>query len=105
MNVESFDKLVLILSDVLIRDERQGRRRGGAIPPHLCVLATIRWLSGGTYLDIATNVYSPFESLVGQSMTRHQMVLKISEMGLTRPTSSVVHNRRLANSTSFHSTS
>ena len=53
MDLESFDKLVSILSDTLKRDTKQGDRRGGAINPTLCLFATIRWLAGGSYLDIA----------------------------------------------------
>ena len=54
MDLESFNKLVSILSDNLKRDSKQGDRRGGAIRPNLCLFATIRWLAGGSYLDIAT---------------------------------------------------
>jgi DDE superfamily endonuclease len=53
MDFESFEKLVYILSDTLKRDMKQGDRRGGAIKPIMCVFATIRWLAGGSYLDIA----------------------------------------------------
>jgi DDE superfamily endonuclease len=72
-------------------------------PTTLYHMPTTPQTNDNTPLDdeaVSENFYSPFESLVGQSMTRHRMVLKISEMGLTRPTSSVLHNRRLANSTS-----
>ena len=52
MDLESFDKLVSILSDTLKRDNMQGDRHGRAIKPTLCLFATIRWLAGGSYLDI-----------------------------------------------------
>lgn len=52
-DLESFNKLVSILSDDLKRDSKQGDRRGGAISPILRLFATIRWLAGGSYLDIA----------------------------------------------------
>jgi hypothetical protein len=47
MDLESFDKLVSIISDTLECDIMQGDRRGGAIKPTLCMFATIRWLAGG----------------------------------------------------------
>jgi hypothetical protein len=51
MDLESFDKLVSILSDTLERDKWHGDCRGGQIKPDLCLFATICWLAGGSYLD------------------------------------------------------
>jgi hypothetical protein len=53
MDLEFFDKLVSILSDTLERDKWHGDCHGGLIKPNLCLFATIRWLAGGSYLDIA----------------------------------------------------
>ena len=52
MPLTSFNTLVDILHDALKKDEIQGSLRGGALPPHLRVFACIRWLAGGSYLDI-----------------------------------------------------
>lgn len=52
MPLQSFNKLVNLLHDTLKKNETQGSRRGGALPPHLRVFACIRWLAGGSYLDI-----------------------------------------------------
>lgn len=56
MPLASFNKLVDSLYDSLKKDEEQGNRRGGALPPHLRVFACIRWLAGGSYLDICNQL-------------------------------------------------
>jgi hypothetical protein len=49
MDIESFDKLVGIISDTLKRNMKQGDRRGGAIKPILCVFAIVQF--GGLLVD------------------------------------------------------
>ncbi|KAG7352898.1 hypothetical protein IV203_008946 [Nitzschia inconspicua] len=67
MSVESFTNLVETLGDALNVDEHQGRRRGGHIEPALRLFCTIRWLAGGSYLDIA--------GLVGVSSSRLYQII------------------------------
>jgi DDE superfamily endonuclease len=52
MPVECFEKLTLVLAPSLRRNEVQAARRGGAISPNVRLFATLRWLAGGSYLDI-----------------------------------------------------
>ena len=52
MPLQSFNKLVDLLHDTLKKNENQGSKRGGALPPHLRVFVCIRWLAGVSYLDI-----------------------------------------------------
>jgi len=52
MTKASFDKLLSYLVDYLWINETQADRRGGGITPELCLYCTIRWLAGGSYLDI-----------------------------------------------------
>ena len=39
------------------------------------------------------NLYSSFESLAGQSLTREQMVMRIADMKLERPSRSVLYQK------------
>ena len=55
MTKESFEKLVLLIQDDLQVDEKYADLRGGAIIPELCLFCTLRYLAGGSYLDI-TNI-------------------------------------------------
>ena len=48
-----FNKLVLLLAEDLLVDEDAARKRGGAIIPELCIYCTLRYLAGGSYLDIS----------------------------------------------------
>ena len=41
----------------------------------------------------ADNLYSSFQSLAGQSLTREHMVMRIAEMGLQRPSRSVLYRK------------
>ena len=52
MSKHSFDKLLEMIAFRLIVSERQASKRGGAIIPELCLYCTIRYLAGGSYLDI-----------------------------------------------------
>jgi DDE superfamily endonuclease len=52
MPLQSFEKLVAVLQPLLQSNELQASRRGGAIPPAVKLFATLRWLAGGSYLDI-----------------------------------------------------
>lgn len=52
MHLDSFNKLLeLIRGDLLVK-ETKANLRGGSILPELCLYCTIRWLAGGSYLDI-----------------------------------------------------
>jgi hypothetical protein len=53
MRKDSFDKLVLLLAEDLVVDEVAASKRGGAIIPEICVYCTLRYLAGGSYLDIS----------------------------------------------------
>jgi hypothetical protein len=71
MDFESLHKPVSILSDTLEPDKWHGDCRGGLIKTNLCLFATIRWLAGGSYLDIAAlfDLSVPyFYSIVYQTM-------------------------------------
>jgi hypothetical protein len=46
------------------------------------------------------NLYSSFESLAGQSLTREQMVMRILEMKLERPSRSVLYQKAKRQETS-----
>jgi hypothetical protein len=52
MEVGSFDKLLKIIREDLEVDQDMANLRGGPIIPELCLFCTIRWLAGGSYLDI-----------------------------------------------------
>lgn len=52
MSLDSFYKLLGYVKKDLLVNELQANRRGGAISPEICLFCTIRWLAGGSYLDI-----------------------------------------------------
>ena len=52
MPLLSFQKLVNILRPRLQRDEQQASLRGGVIVPEISVFVALRWLAGGSFLDI-----------------------------------------------------
>jgi DDE superfamily endonuclease len=53
MSKDSFDKLVLLIQDDLVVDDASADKRGGAILPEICLYCTLRYLAGGSYLDIS----------------------------------------------------
>ena len=52
MSKESYMKLLEILRPVLEKNVLQANRRGGPIVPEVQLYAAIRWLAGGSYVDI-----------------------------------------------------
>lgn len=53
MSLESFNKLLGHIREDLLVVETKAKLRGGTILPELCLYCTIRWLAGGSYLDIS----------------------------------------------------
>lgn len=53
MQKDSFDKLVGLIEEDLHVDEACANLRGGAILPEICVYCTLRFLAGGSYLDVS----------------------------------------------------
>jgi hypothetical protein len=52
MELESFNKLVELIREGVEVNQEMANLRGGPIIPELCLFCTIRWLAGGSYLDI-----------------------------------------------------
>lgn len=52
MSFDSFNVLLGHIRQDLLVNETQAKHRGGTILPELCLYCTIRWLAGGSYLDI-----------------------------------------------------
>lgn len=52
MTFDSFNKLLGHIRESLLVEETQSKYRGGTILPELCLYSTVRWLAGGSYLDI-----------------------------------------------------
>lgn len=52
MEKESFDILLSHVHNFLLVNEEKAKIRGGPIIPELCLYCTLRWLAGGSYLDI-----------------------------------------------------
>ena len=52
MSLDSFNKLLSFLLPRLINDEQKSNGHGGAIIPELRLYCTLRYLAGGSYLDI-----------------------------------------------------
>lgn len=52
MPLDSFNKLLGYIREYLLVNETKGNIRGGTILPELCLYCTLRWLAGGSYLDI-----------------------------------------------------
>jgi hypothetical protein len=86
MQKHSFDKLVELLEADLLVDESFAELRGGAIIPPLCVYCTLRFLAGGSYLDI-TDVagisQASFYRVVWKTITA---IVKCSALRIQFPT-------------------
>jgi hypothetical protein len=52
MERSSFDKLLGYIREDLLVSETHAFKRGGSISPELCLYCTLRYLAGGSYLDI-----------------------------------------------------
>ena len=52
MSHSSFNKLLSLIRDRLEVNTTRAKARGGAIIPELCLYCTLRFLAGGSYLDI-----------------------------------------------------
>lgn len=52
MPIESFNMLVSLLKEPLMRNKKMADLRGGLVDPSLCVFCMLRYLSGGKYLDV-----------------------------------------------------
>jgi hypothetical protein len=52
MTKESFDKLLSFIYEDLLVKEVMAEMRGGSIIPEICLYCTLRWLAGGSYLDV-----------------------------------------------------
>jgi hypothetical protein len=52
MTLASFYKLLSYVKEGLEVDNAQANKRGGVILPEICLFCTLRWLAGGSYLDI-----------------------------------------------------
>ena len=52
MSHKSFDKLLALIYDELYVKEVLAKPRGGAIIPEISLFVTLRWLAGGSHLDI-----------------------------------------------------
>jgi hypothetical protein len=52
MKLSSFTVLLSYIRQDLLVDDVQASKRGSPIIPELCLFCTIRYLSGGSYLDI-----------------------------------------------------
>lgn len=52
MSKESFDQLLSYVHEDLLVNEQMANLRGGTIIPELCLYCTLRWLAGGSCLDI-----------------------------------------------------
>ena len=52
MSKSSFDKLLSFIKEDLMVNETKANMRGGSILPEVCLFCTLRWLAGGSYLDI-----------------------------------------------------
>jgi hypothetical protein len=52
MSLSSFEKLLSYIRDDLEVNETMSNLRGGPIVPEVSLFCTLRWLAGGSYLDI-----------------------------------------------------
>ena len=52
MSRKSFEKLLSYVKDDLLDDDKMASLRGGSIIPEIRLYCTLRWLAGGSYLDI-----------------------------------------------------
>jgi hypothetical protein len=56
MSLQSFNKLLGYIRHDLEVNELMASLRGGTIIPEICLFCTLRWLAGGSYLDIYAHV-------------------------------------------------
>lgn len=85
MSKKSFDKLLEMVEKDLHVNFSQADKRGGPILPALCLFCTLRWLSGGSYLDITDVVgisKSSFYRVIWKTITA---ICKCSELALNFP--------------------
>ena len=85
MSQVSFNKLVLLLAEDLLVDGEAARKQGGAIIPEICLYCTLRYLAGGSYLDIsdiAGILQSSFYRIVWKTITA---IVKCSALQITFP--------------------
>jgi DDE superfamily endonuclease len=85
MRKDSFDKLVVLLEEDLAVNDKAANKRGGAIIPELCLYCTLRYLAGGSYLDIcdiAGISQSSFYRVVWKSITA---LVKCNALRITFP--------------------
>ena len=52
MSKVSFDKLLQMVRLDLVINEAQAAFRGGSVMPEMCLCCTLRWLAGGSHLDL-----------------------------------------------------
>jgi hypothetical protein len=87
MERPSFDKLLHLVHDDLLVSETFAVRRGGAIVPELCLYCTLRYLAGGSYLDIcdiAGISKASFYRVIWKTITA---IVKCPELKITFPSS------------------
>ena len=53
---ESFNKLIKFVREDLVANQQMAHLRGGLIILEVCLLCTIQWLAGASYLDILVNI-------------------------------------------------
>jgi DDE superfamily endonuclease len=56
MDFDAFDTLLDLIRHDLTVNEEMAARRGGAITPEMCLYSTLRYLAGGTAIDISNFV-------------------------------------------------
>jgi DDE superfamily endonuclease len=73
ISFSSFQKLVLLIQDDLAVNLTAAEKRGGAIIPEICLYCTLRYLAGGSYLDISNTIagisQSSFYRVVWKTIT------------------------------------
>jgi hypothetical protein len=82
----SFDKLLGYIREELLVNETYARRRGGTIVPELCLYCTLRYLAGGSYLDICdiAGISKPsFYRVIWKTIS---VIVKCPELKITFPT-------------------
>jgi hypothetical protein len=85
MSLSSFYKLLELIKEGLIVNNHQANNRGGAILPEICLFCTLRWLAGGSYLDIFTftGVSIPsFYNIVYKTM---KLIINCKELQIKLP--------------------
>jgi hypothetical protein len=88
MELDSFNKLLEFIREDLEVNQDMADLRGGAIIPELCLFCTIRWLAGGSYLDIVdiTGISVPsFYRIVWKTC---KAILKAPELRMKLPETS-----------------